>query len=110
MNVTVMKYAPLVLVLFAVAARNSRGGAQPVPSGPEAADSIICGSDLSQGPGPFINNQLLQATPALVMLVQNWEQAWLAVQGQTTRPCRGRETGTRMPSPRGVRPAVSIDC
>lgn len=81
MNVTVMKYVPLVLVLFAVAACSSRGSAQPIPSGPLAPDSIICGSDLSQGPGPFINNQLPKATPALVTLVQNWERAWSARNG-----------------------------
>jgi hypothetical protein len=72
-----MKYVPLVLVLFAVAACSAR----PVPSGPTAPDSIICGSDLSQGPGPFINNQLPQATPALVTLVRKWEQAWSARNG-----------------------------
>jgi hypothetical protein len=81
MNVTVMKYVPLVLVLLAVAACSSRGSAQPFPSGPAAPDNIICGSDLSQGPGPFITNQLPQATPALVTLVQNWEQAWSDVSG-----------------------------
>jgi hypothetical protein len=80
-NVTAMKYVPLVLVLFALAACSSRGSAQPVPSGPTAPDSIICGSDLSQGPGPFITNQLPQASPALVTLVQNWEHAWSAVSG-----------------------------
>lgn len=73
-----MKYVPLVLVLFAVAACNSQGGARPIPSGPAAPDNIICGSDLSQGPGPFITNQLAQASPALVTLVQDWERAWSA--------------------------------
>ena len=89
MNVTVMKYVPLVLVLFAVAACNSRGSAQPTPSGPAAPDNIICGSDLSQGPGPFINNQLPQATPALVTLVQNWERAWSAVSGADDTVAQG---------------------
>jgi hypothetical protein len=81
MNVTVMKYVPLVLVLLAVAACSSRGSAQPIPSGPLAPDSIICGSDLSQGPGPFITNQLPHASPALVTLVQHWEHAWSAASG-----------------------------
>jgi hypothetical protein len=89
MNVTVMKYVPLVLVLLAVAACSSRGSAQPIPSGPLAPDSIICGSDLSQGPGPFINNQLRHASPALVTLVQHWEHAWSAASGSDGTAAQG---------------------
>ncbi|HJX99500.1 MAG TPA: hypothetical protein VJ351_01680 [Streptosporangiaceae bacterium] len=89
MNVTVMKYVPLVLVLLAVAACSSRGSAQPIPSGPLAPDSIICGSDLSQGPGPFINNQLPHASPALVTLVQHWEHAWSAASGSDGTAAQG---------------------
>ena len=89
MNVTVMKYVPLVLVLFAVAACSSRGSAQPIPSGTLAPDSIICGSDLSQGPGPFINNQLPHASPALVTLVQHWEHAWSAASGSDGTAAQG---------------------
>jgi hypothetical protein len=89
MGVTTMKYVPLVLVLFAVAACNSRSSGQPIPSGPAGPDNIICGSDLSQGPGPFINNQLQQASPALVTLVQHWEQAWSAASGADDTAAQG---------------------
>jgi hypothetical protein len=42
MNVTAMKYVPLVLVLFAVAACNSRSSAQPIPSGPAGRPPERC--------------------------------------------------------------------
>lgn len=81
-----LRYIALIVLVLAVAGCNSGGSAQPspsgaIPSGQAFADSAICGSAPSQGPGPFINNQLPHATPALVTLVQNWEQAWGAVNG-----------------------------